>query len=139
MTEEAAPCPQCGMPSTDKHSTYTRHVADLPWGETTIAVDVVVPKLRCHNAACSQNIFCRRLDPWVPAYGRRSARLTAWIADWAWTTSVEEVAWTAARHGVTCSASTVLRIMRGQPDPVFSLPRIVGIDDEIVPSFVEFR
>jgi transposase len=27
------------------------------------------------------------------------------------------------------SASTVLRILRAQPDPTFPLPRVVGIDD----------
>ncbi len=36
---------------------------------------------------------------------------------------------TAAHHGVTLSASTVLRIVRAQPDPTFSPPRVVGIDD----------
>ena len=55
--------------------------------------------------------------------------MTEWIADWAWTTSAEEVAVTAARHGVPVSASTVLRILRAQPDPPFLAPRIVGIDD----------
>ncbi len=70
-----------------------------------------------------------RLTPWVPAYGRRSTRLTEWIADGAWTTSAEEVAATAARHGVTLSGSTVVRILRAQPDPTFPPPRTVGIDD----------
>ena len=36
---------------------------------------------------------------------------------------------TAARHGVTLSSSTVVRILRAQPDPTFPSPRIVGIDD----------
>ncbi len=36
---------------------------------------------------------------------------------------------TAARHGVTLSSSTVVRILRAQPDPTFPPPRIVGIDD----------
>ncbi len=44
-------------------------------------------------------------------------------------TSAEEVAATAARHGVTLSASTVLRILRAQPNPTFPRPRVVGIDD----------
>ena len=70
-----------------------------------------------------------RLTPWVPAYGRRSIRLTQWLADWAWTTSAEEVAATAARHGVALSADTVLRIVRAQPEPTFPPPRVVGIDD----------
>ncbi|MCY0881590.1 MAG: transposase family protein [Firmicutes bacterium] len=65
--DEAAPCPQCGMPSADKHSIYTRRALDLPWGDAAIAVDIVMPKLRCHHAVYPQNISCRRLDPWMPA------------------------------------------------------------------------
>ena len=124
-----APCPHCGQVSSRIHSTYARHVQDLPWSEAAVSVELVVPKWWCDNPACPQRIFCMRLTPWVSAYGRRSVRLTEWIADWAWTTSAEEMAATAARHGVTLSASTVLRIVGTQPDPTFSPPRVVGIDD----------
>lgn len=117
-----APCPHCGQVSSRIHSTYARHVQDLPWSEAAVSVELVVPKWWCDNPACPQRIFCMRLTPWVPAYGRRSVRLTEWIADWAWTTSAEEMAATAARHGVTLSASTVLRIVGTQPDPTFSTP-----------------
>ncbi len=58
----------------------------------------------------------------------RLTRLTEWIADWAWTTSAEEVAATAARHGVTLSGSTVVRILQAPPDPTFPLPRVGTAD-----------
>ncbi|PSR34860.1 MAG: hypothetical protein C7B44_13760 [Sulfobacillus thermosulfidooxidans] len=102
---------------------------DLPRNDAAVAVELVVPKWWCDNPDCPQRIFCMRLTPWVPAYGRRSTRLTEWLADWAWTTSAEEVAATAARHGVPLSSATVVRILRAQPDPVYPSPRVVGIDD----------
>jgi transposase len=125
----SAPCPHCGQFSSRFHSTYTRRVRDLPWSDAAVSVTLAVPQWWCDNPACPQSIFCMRLNPGVPPYGGRSTRLTEWIADWAWTTSAEEVAATAARHGVTLSASTVVRILRAQPDPTFPPLRIVGIDD----------
>ena len=43
--------------------------------------------------------------------------------------SAEAVAALAARRGVTLRTSTVLRVLRAQPNPTFSPPRVVGIDD----------
>ena len=102
----SAPCPHCGQLSSRFHSMYTRQVHDLPWSDAPVSVELVVPKWWCDHPDCPQSIFCMRLTPWVPAYGRRSPRLMEWIADWARTTSAEEVAATASWHEGTLSAST---------------------------------
>ncbi|WP_146038970.1 ISL3 family transposase, partial [Sulfobacillus sp. hq2] len=66
---------------------------------------------------------------WVPAYGRRSMDLTDRIEDWGWHLSAEALARLVLKDGVKVSATTILRVLRTAPDPVWEAPRVVGIDD----------
>ena len=59
----SAPCPRCQTPSTSRHSTYTRTLRDLTWGQRSIHFLVHTHKWRCRVASCSQRIFAERLTP----------------------------------------------------------------------------
>ncbi len=50
--QPAAPCPGCGQSSTRVHSYYKRTVADLPWADWAVRLDMTVRKFRCANAQC---------------------------------------------------------------------------------------
>ena len=128
-TDRAVPCPGCGQRSQRIQSDYQRVVAELPWRRTTVRIRLDVRRFWCMNLACEYQIFCERLDPWLPAYGRRSPDLTPWIADWGWHVSAEALARLALHEGVSVSAATILRVLRMEPDPAPIPPRIVGIDD----------
>ncbi len=122
-------CPECASVTNRVQSHYRRTIHDLALHGLRVRVEIEVRRFRCLNAACDYQIFCERLGPWVPAYGRRSQALTAWIAQWGWHLSAEGLARVALDQGVRVSAPTILRILRADPDPVWEAPRIVGIDD----------
>ena len=76
-----APCPLCGRRAKRTHSWYERALADLPWGEHAVAVQLRVRKLFCDNDKCKRRIFTERLPgvaaPWARKTARLSDRLTA--------------------------------------------------------------
>lgn len=122
-------CPGCGQAASYIQSLYHRRVDDRSWRSFSVRVELTVRRFACRNPACDYAIFCERLDPWVPAYGRRSTALTAWVADWGWHLSAEALSRLALEDGVDVSATTILRVLRHAPDPVWDAPRVVGIDD----------
>jgi hypothetical protein len=78
-TAPTATCPGCGVPSDHVQSRSYRTVSDVAVRGWRVRVEIDVRRFACRNPACDDTIFCERLLPWVPAYGRRSAALTAWL------------------------------------------------------------
>ncbi len=122
-------CPGCQQPAHRVQSGYRRTVSDIPWRGFRVQVQLEVRRFWCSTPTCAYQVFCERLDPWVPAYGRRSAELTAWIQQWGWHLSAEALARVALDQGCDVSATTILRILRMAVDPSREAPRVVGIDD----------
>ena len=65
-------CPDCGRPSSRRHSSYPRRLADLPWQGRRVQVEVQVRRLRCGRPGCTHRIFAARLaerigTPVIPA------------------------------------------------------------------------
>ena len=58
---ETAACPNCGVLSTARHSSYTRHLRDLPVQGRPVHLKLRVGRWRCRNADCERQIFCQRL------------------------------------------------------------------------------
>ncbi|WP_430626698.1 transposase family protein [Sulfobacillus thermotolerans] len=85
-------CPGCGQAADQIQSHYRRTVSDRPWRGFPVRVELKVRRFCCRNPSCDCEIFCERLDPWVPAYGRRSMDLTDRIEDWGWHLSAEALA-----------------------------------------------
>jgi transposase len=50
---EAAKCPDCGVLSTSRHSSYLRHLRDLPIQGRVVKLRVRVGRWRCGNPAVS--------------------------------------------------------------------------------------
>lgn len=128
-TAPTAACPGCGLRSDHVQSRYHRTVSDVALRGWRVRVEIDVRRFACRNPACDYTIFCERLLPWVPAYGRRSVALTAWLAQWGWHLSAEALVRVALDQGVQVSASTILRVLRATPDPVWDAPRVIGMDD----------
>jgi len=76
-----ASCPLCCRRARLTHSWYERALADLPWGEHAVAVQLRVRELFCDNAGCKRCVFTERLPgvavPWPRKTARLSERLTA--------------------------------------------------------------
>src|SRR5215213_9368313 len=74
-TQPRPECPRCHHPSTGIHSYYTRRVADLPWHDVAVRLELHTRRFRCRNSLCPKRVFCERLPRVVSCYGRKTARL----------------------------------------------------------------
>src|SRR5262245_40278194 len=65
-------CPQCYSPSAHLHSRYVRRLADLPWLEVAVRLEVHARRLYCRHVECPQRLFCDRHPAFVSPYARRT-------------------------------------------------------------------
>jgi len=84
-TQTSAPCPLCATPARRLHSDYGRTLADLPWAQYRVCLQLRVRKWFCRNRACPRRIFTERLPTVAAPWARLppSAMPSAW-SPWAW-------------------------------------------------------
>jgi transposase len=126
----SALCPLCDGPSQRVHSTYTRKVADLPWGRRTITLWLEVRRFFCDTTTCVRRIFTERLPQAVAPYARRTKRLHHTLQALAFELGGEVGARVARwlRYGHP-SPDTLLRLLRRADLPTAPTPRCLGVDD----------
>lgn len=54
-------CPVCACATHRIHSRYERKLADLPWADYNISLQLNVRKFFCTNSNCERRIFTERL------------------------------------------------------------------------------
>lgn len=128
-TQPTDACPLCAQPSGAVHSRYVRRLADLPWAGIPVVIHLEVRKLFCRNPACPRRIFSERLPQLTAPYRRQTQRLWEQQRHLALAHGGEAGARTAARHGVSVSAKTLLRRICHAPLAPSPTPRCLGIDD----------
>ncbi len=74
--QQSALCPLCGLSSDSLKAHYIRRLADLPWHNVAIRLELKARKFRCRNSLCPKKVFCERLRRVVSPYARRTIRLT---------------------------------------------------------------
>ena len=74
-TQTRAPCPLCATPARRIHSDYGRTLADLPWAQYRVSLQLRVRKWFCHHRACPRRIFTERLPTVAAPWARRTLRL----------------------------------------------------------------
>ena len=111
------------------HSCYTRTVADLPWAEWPVCLDVVVQRFFCDNAGCHYKTFAERFPAVVARYARRTLRLAARQRQTAYALGGEAGAKLVPHLTIPTSGDTLLRLIRKVPPVVVKSPRVVGVDD----------
>ena len=127
----AAPvCPGCGHPSSRRHSSYPRRLADLPWQGRRVQVEVQVRRLRCRWPGCAHRIFAERLPAVAGPYAQRTARLGSLQHHIGLALGGKAGARLAERIGTPVSGATLLRLVRrGAPAAPDTAPRVLGVDD----------
>jgi transposase len=80
-TQATAPCPQCARPAQHIHSHYARTLADLPWADYRVRLQLRVRKWFCRHRACHRRIFTERLPTVAAPWARRTLRLAQRLAD----------------------------------------------------------
>jgi transposase len=122
-------CPRCQAPTERVHSHYRRTLADLPWGDWSVRLGLMVRKLFCDNPHCGRRIFTERLldvvAPWARKTVRLRERLTAIAA------ALGGAAGSRLSHllGMPAARNTLLRLIRVAPLPPGRTPTVLGVDD----------
>src|SRR5438132_760348 len=124
-TQTSAPCPLCATPARRLHSAYGRTLADLPWAQYRVCLQLRVRKWLCRNRACPRRIFTERLPtvaaPWARRTLRLAQRLIALGVALGGKAGVRlGHAWELAR-----SRNTLLRLLRRQPKPEAPTPTVL--------------
>lgn len=73
-SSQAANCPDCGMLSTGRHSSYARRLKDLPVQGQLVKLTLRVGRWRCRNRGCRRRIFCQRLPEIAQPHAQETKR-----------------------------------------------------------------
>src|SRR6266436_8246564 len=111
------------------HSDYGRTLADLPWAQYRVSLQLRVRKWLCHKRSCPRRIFTERLPTVAAPWARRTLRLAQRLL--ALGVALGGKAGVRLGHAwdVRVSRNTLLRRLRCQPEPEAPTPRVLGVDD----------
>jgi transposase len=128
-TQARVPCPLCAIPTRRIHSRYTRTLADLPWAQYRVRLQLRVRKWFCRNRHCRRRIFTERLPTVAAPWARRTLRLAQRFV--ALGVALGGKAGMRLSHAwdLAVSRQTLLRLLRRQLLPVLPTPRVLGVDD----------
>src|SRR5229473_6915019 len=128
-TQTSAPCPLCTTPARRIHSDYERTLADLPWAQYRVRLQLRVRKWFCRNRSCPRRIFTERLSTIAAPWARRTLRLAQRLV--ALGVALGGKAGVRLSHAwaLVVSRSTLLRLLRRQPELDAPTPRVLGVDD----------
>jgi transposase len=127
--QTSAPCPLCATPARRIHSDYERTLADLPWAQYRVCLQLRVRKWFCRNRSCPRRIFTERLPTVAVPWARRTLRLAQRLV--ALGVALGGKAGVRLGHAwdVAVSRHTLLRLLRKLPLPAVPTPRVLGVDD----------
>ena len=128
-TQTNAPCPLCATPARRIHSDYGRTLADLPWAQYRVCLQLRVRKWFCRNRACHRRIFTERLPTIAAPWARRTLRLTQRLVALGRALGGKPGVHLGHAWDVVVSRNTLLRVLRQQPARSFPTPRVLGVDD----------
>lgn len=92
-------------------------------------LELTVRRSRCPNAACAKKTFAERFPDWLPAYARRTNRLTEVLRRVGFEVSAESGRRILRWFKITTSGDTLLRIVKRTPIVQTTIPKVVGVDD----------
>jgi transposase len=128
-TQPRAPCPLCATPARRIHSDYGRTLADLPWAQYRVGLQLRVRKWFCRNRACPRRIFTERLPTVAAPWARRTLRLAQHLVAVGLALGGKAGVHLSQQLDLTVNRNTLLRGLRRRPLPVVPTPRVLGVDD----------
>jgi transposase len=128
---EAAVCPECGTLSTAHHSSYLRHLKDLPIQGSVVQLQLRVGRWRCRNADCERKIFCQRLTSFSHKHSRETKRFGEVARVLAYALGGRPGERLCRRMGLAVSDDTLLRRLKyaAQSHPAMGPIPVLGVDD----------
>lgn len=129
LTGRTARCPRCRHRSRRIQSHYNRTLADLPCCGSPVTICLRVRRFVCWYRRCPQRIFRERLPALAVAYARRTTRAASRVLAYGFALGGAPGVRQARRDGLPVSRRTVLRLVRGAPQPAVGRVRVLGVDD----------
>lgn len=129
LSAKSARCPCCQRHSRGVHSHYWRTLADLPLGGQPVCLRLQIRRFFCRNRRCQQRIFAERMPELAADYAQRTLRLRQAQICVAQAVGSRPGVRLSQALSMGTSATTLLRLERGQCLPSFPTPRVLGVDD----------
>jgi len=104
-------------------------LADLPWADYQIVIQLTVGKFFCDQAACDRKIFTERITGVMAPWARRTKRLALQLSEIALHTGGEGGAKLSKTLHCEVSQNTLLSLISRQPMPAVKTPKALGVDD----------
>ena len=128
-TPTTAPCPLCTTPAHRIHSHYDRTLADLPWAEYHVRLQLRVRKWFCRNRRCRRRISTERLPTVAAPWARRTHRLAQRFGALGVALGGKAGVRLSQQWGLAVSRNTLLRLLRRLSVPPRATPTVLGVDD----------
>lgn len=128
-TSKVVNCPVCNQPTHKIHSRYERFLADLPWADYSITLQLKVRKFFCINRLCKRRIFAERLTNVTVPWARRTLRLAKRLSAIGLANGGAAGERLLQQWGIKVSRNTLLNLVRSIPLPPIVTPHTLGVDD----------
>ncbi|HYA52833.1 MAG TPA: ISL3 family transposase [Streptosporangiaceae bacterium] len=122
-------CRGCGAVSAQVHDRYERRLADLACGGRPVQVVLEVRRFCCGSPACPVATFAEQVPGLTGWYQRRTAGLRDLLEKVALALAGRAGSRLAAALGAVVSRFTLIRLVRGLPDPQAGPVAVLGVDD----------
>ncbi|MFF2964553.1 ISL3 family transposase [Streptomyces sp. NPDC057963] len=124
-----AACPDCGRFSDRVHDRYQRRLKDLPLVDQGFVIRLTVRRFICESADCRRRTFAEPFSRLAAPHARFTTRLNHALEQVGLALAGRAGARLAAQLGFGAGRMTLLRRVMALPDPRFSAPRVLGVDD----------
>ncbi|WP_371604959.1 ISL3 family transposase (plasmid) [Streptomyces sp. NBC_01220] len=125
----SAACPDCGLFSGRVHDRYQRRLRDLPLADQGFEIRLTVRRFICGSADCQRRTFAEPFSQLTVPHARFTTRLNRALERVGLALAGRAGARLAAQLGFDAGRMTLLRRVMALPDPQFSTPRVLGVDD----------
>ena len=122
-------CRRCHRVSTRVHSRYRRHLADLPVSGRPVEVVLLVRRFFCVHVDCDACTFVEQVPGLTERHARQSSGLRAALVAVGLALAGRAGSRLASKLGMAVSRSTLLRMIRGLPDPPIGQVVVLGVDE----------
>ena len=102
-------CPACSSSNVSYHSTYLRHLRDLPWQGRPVRIQFKTRRFRCLNQRCPRQIFAESLPGVATRRVRETDRVTQTLRLVGYLLGGRPASRLLERLGMKASRDTVLR------------------------------
>jgi transposase len=133
VTRATALCPRCSQPASRVHSHYQRSLADLPWAQVPIQIDLSVRRYFCTAPECPRRIFTERLPTVANPWARRTQRLANVQQQLGIVAGGSAGAALATTLGCPAGVDLLITLVRNCSIPEHPTPRVLGVDDWVRP------